>query len=282
MVAKTLFHLPIARYSKILWFMAIIITISSAVFQRLTGPTYPVIGKKHIDSSEVSYKLLRSETVQKDAQVLLTAPDTTVYGFVRYKRFKSYDEWSTIPLKRENEILFAFLPEQPPAGKLMYTVYLTKGAKEISLTDNETIILRYKGNVPAGILIPHIIFMFMAMLFSNRAALETLDAKGKAKKYMYWTISMFFIGGFILGPLVQKFAFGSYWEGIPFGYDLTDNKTLIGMLGWIWAWWKNRKDSYKRGWILFASLLMLVVYLIPHSLLGSEIDYTRVSPPGEN
>ncbi len=282
MLTETLFHFPIARYRKILWFMAFIITISSAVFQRLTGPTYPIRGKKYIDNSEVSYKLLRSETVQKDAQVSLTAPDTALHGYVQYKRFKSYDEWSTIPLKRENDILFAFLPKQPPAGKLMYDIYLTKGAKEISLNNNETIILRYKGEVPSGILIPHIILMFMAMLLSNRAGLETLDAEGNAKKYMYWTIGMFFIGGFILGPMVQKFAFGSYWEGIPFGYDLTDNKTLIAMLGWIWAWWENRKDGYKRGWILFASILMLTVYMIPHSLLGSEIDYTRVSPPGEN
>ena len=35
------------------------------------------------------------------------------------------------------------------------------------------------------------------------------------------------VGGFILGPLVQNYAFGELWTGVPFGWDLTDNKTLI-------------------------------------------------------
>jgi hypothetical protein len=39
----------------------------------------------------------------------------------------------------------------------------------------------------------------------------------------------------ILGPVVQKFAFGEYWTGFPFGTDLTDNKTLIAFIGWIIA-----------------------------------------------
>jgi cytochrome bd-type quinol oxidase subunit 2 len=120
--------------------------------------------------------------------------------------------------------------------------------------------------------------MFFAMLYSNRTGLEALDSKGNAKRYMYWSIALFFIGGLILGPIVQKYAFGSFWEGIPFGYDLTDNKTLIAMLGWIIAWIMNRKQNDKRGWMILASVLMLAVYLIPHSVLGSEIDYTQSQP----
>jgi hypothetical protein len=78
---------------------------------------------------------------------------------------------------------------------------------------------------------------------------------------------------------VQKFAFGSLWTGFPFGYDLTDNKTLIAFIGWVIALIAGRKGKPARGWVLAAAILLLIVFLIPHSLLGSELDYSEVSKP---
>ena len=277
MSGKVSINFPISQYRITLWVVAFVITTGSAIFQRWTGPTYPVRGKTILNGSEIKYELLRSETTDKDAVVCLNIPDTTIHGYVQYKRFKSNDEWVRISFRRENDKLLAYLPKQPAAGKLMYTINLIKSDQEISLTKNDPIIIRFKGSVPSLFLLPHIILMFLAMLYSNRAAVEALDVKGRAKKYMYYTIILFLMGGFILGPIVQKFAFGSYWEGIPLGWDLTDNKTLIAMLGWLWAWIQNRKGKTNRGWIIFASFLMLAVYLIPHSVMGSEIDYTELN-----
>jgi hypothetical protein len=158
----------------------------------------------------------------------------------------------------------------------MYYVYLEYQSTSVSLTGEDPVILRYKGPVPAWVLIPHVLFMFMAMLLSNRAGLESLDRNGNSKKYLKWVIGLFFIGGFILGPVVQKYAFGEFWTGVPFGWDLTDNKTLLGMLGWLYAWIRNRKGHTSRGAILFAAFLLLAVYLIPHSMFGSELDYTQI------
>jgi hypothetical protein len=184
-----------------------------------------------------------------------------------------------IPLQRDGETLHARLPQQPPAGKLLYYVYLGQEQNRVSLTGEEPVILRYKGPVPAYVLIPHVLFMFIAMLVSNRVALEALDRTGNAKRYIKWFILLFFVGGFIFGPVVQKFAFGEFWTGFPFGYDLTDNKTLIGMLGWLFAWYKNRKTHVNRASIFFAAVLLLAVYLIPHSVFGSELDYTKIESP---
>ena len=269
-------NLKIARHKIILWILAIIITIASAVYQRMSGPTYPKRGKVNFQTNEISFKLLRTETVNINAPIALTVPDTTISGYVKFKRYKSHDEWTQTPLQREGDKLVANLPHQPPAGKLMYYVYLTKNEQQISLTRDEPIILRYKGEVPAFILLLHVFIIFFAMLLSNRTGLEALDANGKAYKYMLWTIGLFFVGGFILGPVMQKYAFGALWTGFPFGIDLTDNKALIAMLGWLWAWFKNRGGREGRGWIIFAAVLMLAIYLIPHSVLGSEIDYTKV------
>jgi len=76
----------------------------------------------------------------------------------------------------------------------------------------------------------------------------------------------------VLGPLVQKYAFGEFWTGVPFGWDLTDNKTLIAVFAWILAVVMNHKKE-RPGYIIAAAVILLLVYSIPHSLFGSELDY---------
>jgi hypothetical protein len=269
-------NLKIAHHKILLWILAFVLTIASAVYQRTTGPTYPKRGHVNFQEHKISFKFLRSETVNKDALITLTVPDTAISGFVKFVRYKSNDEWTSLPFQREDDELVAQLPHQPPAGKLMYFVFLTKDDQKLSLTGNDPVIIRYTGEVPAIILATHVLLMFLAMFFSNRSGLEALDSRGKAYKYMLWTIGFFIVGGFMLGPVMQKYAFGELWTGFPHGIDLTDNKTLIAMLGWLWAWFKNRKGKNGRGWIIFAAVLMLAIYLIPHSVLGSELDYTKL------
>ncbi|HEX9974233.1 MAG TPA: hypothetical protein VGD14_19345, partial [bacterium] len=167
-------NLRIAHHKILLWIIAFLITISSAVYQRVTGPTHPKRGKVMIEETKISFKFWRSYTVNKDAPVSLTAPDTNITGYVRYVRYKSNDQWQDIPFQRDGDKLAALLPHQPAAGKLAYFVYLKKNDQTISLTGDEPIILRYKGDVPAAILLPHVLIMFLAMLFSNRTLLEAL------------------------------------------------------------------------------------------------------------
>jgi len=275
-MASRFINVNIAHRRALLWILAFIITLGSAVYQRMTGPTYPVRTHVEVDGNAYSSKLLRTMTVNKDVPVTIDAADSSVTGFVMWRRYKSNDEWSRITLKREEGTLQAFLPHQPPAGKLMYLVYLEKESDRVSLTADDPVILRYKGDVPSVILIIHVFFIFFAMVLSNRTGLAALDEKGNAWKFMLWTVGFFIIGGFIFGPLVQKHAFGALWTGVPVGYDLTDNKVLIAMIGWVVALGKNWKQRESRGWIFFAAMLMLVIYLIPHSLLGSELDYTKM------
>ena len=91
-----------------------------------------------------------------------------------------------------------------------------------------------------------------------------------------------FLGGFVLGPLMQKFAFGVAWSGFPFGTDLTDNKTLIAFLAWIVALVAGRRGRPARPFVIAASLVTLLVFLIPHSLLGSEYDYSKIGQGGNS
>ena len=93
------------------------------------------------------------------------------------------------------------------------------------------------------------------------------------RKYSLWTLITLIAGGMILGPAVQKFAFGEFWTGVPFGWDLTDNKTLIALLFWILAVVMNKKRN-TRVYTLVAAVVTLIIFSIPHSMFGSELDYS--------
>ena len=260
----------------ILWLLAFLITILAAVYQRKTGPTYPLKGKVSLNKTEISYKLLRSHESTKDYEIRIIIPDQDITGYMAYKRHKTSDPWTTLPFSRENDTLVTHLPHQPPAGKLEYKVILSHQDKEVSLSGENPVVIRFKGAVPLSVLIPHVLIMFLAMFFSTRTGLEALGKNSNPRKLALWTTGLLMVGGMILGPLVQKFAFGELWAGFPFGYDLTDNKTLIAMIGWIIALIAGRKGKPARGWVLAASILLLIIFLIPHSVLGSEIDYSEI------
>jgi hypothetical protein len=115
--------------------------------------------------------------------------------------------------------------------------------------------------------------MFLAMLFSTLAGLMSLIRYSLYKKYAIWTLILLSIGGMILGPLVQYYAFGDLWTGIPFGWDLTDNKTLIALIFWILAVVMNRKQE-RPFYTALAAVVLLMIYSIPHSLFGSQLDYS--------
>ena len=145
---------------------------------------------------------------------------------------------------REEGKLVGALPSQPAAGKLEYYIKLgTPSGREVAIAGEKPVVIRFKGNVPAGIMIPHILIMFFAMLLSNLAGLTAAFKSPRQKIYGQWALWLLLAGGMILGPLVQKYAFGDLWTGIPFGWDLTDNKTLIAVIAWIFAVVMNRKKG---------------------------------------
>ncbi len=261
------------KKNTLFWIIAIIITLLSSVYTRMTGPTKPERGQVEMADENIRYRLIRTWDQPTDAPVNIKAEDRDIHGYFRYKRYPSHDQWDTLRLAREDDHLTAYIPEQPAAGKVIYQIVLEKGGDKAVLTE-EPIVIRFRNAVPAWALAPHIIFMFAAMLFSMRAGLAALF-KQKSCHYAFWTIVTLILGGLVFGPVVQKYAFGDWWTGWPFGTDLTDNKTAISFIFWLIAFFKVRKDPYHRSWVLVAAIVLFIVYLIPHSLLGSEIDWTQ-------
>jgi hypothetical protein len=258
----------------IFWTLAVIITITTAIFQRVTGPTYPKSFSFDIDGKEYKIQLPRSQNgTSEDAMILLEIEDPLVYGTIHYRRFPTNDVFDTIQMHRENKELIAWLPKQKAAGKIEYGIRLFKENKEVVIQKNNNLILRYKDNVPVFILIPHILFIFTGMLLSTLTGFYAISGIPSYKFYTGLTLIMFLIGGMIMGPIVQKFAFGEYWAGFPFGKDLTDNKALIAFVFWVIAWIGNRKEGKRKYLVIIAAIVNLAIAFIPHSARGSELDY---------
>jgi hypothetical protein len=272
----------------VLWILALVITISAAFYQRKTGPTYPKRFSVTVNDSKCELKLVRSLALDQNPEVKLNINDSTVKARLFFKRLKSNDEYQVVnfffrvtPVNSllmnkifkiyEDRGLFAEVPKQPAAGKLQYYFEITDQKGTQTYLKESPIVIRFKGGVPALVLIPHILLMFLAMLFSTLAGLMAVIKFPLYKKYALWTLILFITGGFLLGPLVQYYAFGELWTGIPFGWDLTDNKTLIAVVFWILAVIMNRKKEQPLYTVL-AAIVLLLVFSIPHSLFGSELD----------
>lgn len=260
------------------WILAVLITLGAAVYQRMTGPTYPMRVKAEVSGQTIKYQLPRSHGGEGDLTLELAVPDTSVKGTLFFRRYKTDKEWHKLNMQFQSGVLTANLPHQPPAGKLEYFVELDQPSGKRMLPEQSTVVVRFKGGVPPYVLIPHIFFMFIAMLLSTMSGLEALVSGTNTRKYVLITTVCLFIGGMLLGPLVQKFAFGAFWTGIPFGWDLTDNKTLLAIVGWLVALWRVYKvDIAKaRWWVVGAALVLMLVYSIPHSTMGSELDYSKM------
>lgn len=257
------------------WLLAVAITMASAAYQRITGPTHPERAKAVVENSSIRVDLPRSAESTADAVIRLEVP-APAEAYLEYQRYKTDEPWTREPFVRKGRELVGFLPKQPAAGKLAYKVYVVSGGRAASMTGDEPVVIRFKDPVPLLLLIVHVMVMFGGMLASTAAGLAALDRGRNPRRFALWALALIFLGGFLFGPLVQKYAFGVFWSGFPLGMDLTDSKTLFASLFWVAAVIAGRKGRPARGAVLAASIATLAVYLIPHSLLGSELKYTNV------
>jgi hypothetical protein len=263
------------RRSVLLWTLAVVLTMASAVYQRMTGPTYPVRFKGNLGAVHVAGKLLRTQTIGDDLPVTVRVQGVgDVTGVVSWRRFPTQDAWQEIPLRREGDTLVAVLPAQAKmASKIEYSVRLDGGGQTLRVPAQETAIARFKGEIPLAVLLVHILVMFLGMVWSLRTGFEALGRGPDLPRLAVTTLVILAIGGMILGPLLQKYAFGVFWAGWPLGEDLTDNKLAVAVLAWALAVWRLRRGTNGRWWAVAATVVTFAIFMIPHSLHGSTLNY---------
>jgi len=275
----------------LLWALAALVMLGSMVYQRLTGPTHPKRGAYAMGGQNHSYRLSRSGDSFADERIALADPGGGVTGELAWRRFRTQDPFTAQPLTAQTrggrKELAALLPRQPAAGKLEYFLRLQGPAGPVVVpADGQAIVIRFKDRVPAPLLIAHVAMMFIGVLVGVCAGLAALLDASDMVGQAWATLACLTLGGLILGPFVQKHAFGAYWTGFPLGGDLTDNKTVLMWGGWALACCillvarrslgRAAVGLAGRTAVGLAALGMLVVYLIPHSARGSELDYSKL------
>ncbi len=258
------------KQSTLFWILAIIITIASAIYQRLTGPTYPLAGTVKLPTGqEVSYRLDRSHAGLDDAAVTILTHDSSITGQLMWRPYGSSDQWQASPMQYDDGMLEGEIPHQAPMEKVEYQVTVAAQGQQMIIPLGGPLVMRFKDEVPLWVIIPHVIVMFAAMLLSTRAGFEVFAKEPAVRKLADWTLISLFVGGFVMGPLATYHAFGLWWTGWPVGNDITDNKTLIAFVIWALAWLIARRAKNPKPWIFAAAVVMLLVFLIPHSISGN-------------
>lgn len=269
----------------LLLILAVVLALSAMIYQRSTGPTYGYKGSLENGRESYKYELLRAHETTAGARIEMPQVEGAEYrATLNYKRYQTEDEITPLDFSLDSDNRFtAQLPVQPAAGKMEYfiTGTVNGNAFRIPETAEDNIVLRYKDPVSDYILIPHVTMMIIVILFGIRAGLGSIFNDGTMRKWTIVAFASMTLGGMILGPLVQKSAFGEYWTGFPYGGDFTDNKMLIMWLAWALAlavigFKPKKKENASRVAVILAAAVMTVVYLIPHSMGGSTLDYEQV------
>jgi hypothetical protein len=182
----------------------------------------------------------------------------------------------------------ARLPELEKGTKLKYWITASNadGVKvRVPMDPGKFGVLKYKGKASNVVVGAHILFMFGAFFFmamSFLAAIEILRGREDKKNAVCaarWVLASTFIGGWPLGFLLNYQTFGMLWEGFPFGYDVTDNKTQVIFILWLvslllsWGSFIGKGEEKDRlGRKAFALAIVacfvvsLALFILPHSI----------------
>ncbi|MCK7537692.1 MAG: hypothetical protein MZV63_45440 [Marinilabiliales bacterium] len=81
--------------------------------------------------------LKRSQTNTHPCTIGFEAPDN-ITGKIFYQKFRSEEEWVSVPMNHDGSRLAGELPSQPAAGKLEYYIILTPpSGSEITISKDE-------------------------------------------------------------------------------------------------------------------------------------------------
>jgi hypothetical protein len=205
-----------------------------------------------------------------------------------------YQSVKMSPRTNEEKVFEASIPLHPKGKKAWYYLEAIKQREgsevKITLPERDSghvrpIRLKFEGQVPGYIIIPHILCIFAAIFFATLTLFSAIDLKKgkttlkKSVKLCAITLLLLFIGFFPFGWAMNYFAFGVLWEAFPFGRDVTDNKSQIMFLLWlstlftvkgtVWGKGEGKNLVSDRGYsslVIGSFIATMIILAVPHSL----------------
>jgi hypothetical protein len=217
----------------------------------------------------------------------------------------------------------AKIPGQAAGTKINYYISVTETTGQSTQSPRYAPYNKYsfsvlpsKGIATPVLLLIHVILIIGAIFFVIASGLYSFQylRKGVGLNKSIQTAGiatgMIFFGGFPLGFIIAYQVYGTPWTGIPFGWDITDNKTLVIFLFWIislflirgtimerfskgkgrfcpfrWLVKLTKRDSLEQKkkhhdtisrqrfakLAIIGTIITVALYLIPHSIMVSPI-----------
>ncbi len=139
--------------------LAVAVSLAAMVYQKMTGPTYPKKYEISYQNEEIHFDLPRSNNGRPgDYPVEVQLPEGFSAKLI-WRLFPTENPWDTLVMERQGDMLSTSLPLQPPAGKIEYHLELMADGSLIDIHDGENVVIRFRGSVPAWVLIPHVLMM---------------------------------------------------------------------------------------------------------------------------
>lgn len=262
--------------------IALILTIGLLAIARRTSTRHSAEHFIQTGDIKASHRTITEAFNAEPALDVVVAPTSGLSAIAYYSTTKG-GPYKADTLAMTNEGFSGVLPVLEKGKKWFYHIDLLKNGSIVGkFPARGDQFIKFKGHVPVYILVPHIFCMFATVflgLMTVFTAFDVVKGKGEIRKsvnYLLWTTVFVFIGGFPLGYLVAYIAFGQGWSGIPIGWDITDNKTVILFLAWLITLILARKGikeakiaiSNKTYFALtIASLVVsIIIFMIPHSI----------------
>ena len=269
--------------------ISILITLALLILARRLSTGRPADIELERDGVQVRHRTVTEQVGQgaPGIEVRVTPPEgvavSAAYGSPRT------GEWEELRFEHEGGGLFrARLPELGRGRRVSYAITVTvPGGASIRIPERPDtyVLLKYKGKASTLVLIAHVAamfgsFFFMAMsLLGAIRILSGLEDKAGTVRAARWVLILSFVGGWPLGFILNRQTFGTIWEGYPFGFDVTDNKTQIMFVFWLASLLLVRGSFLGRGeetdrlgargfaWAVIASFIVsLALFVVPHSL----------------
>jgi hypothetical protein len=270
----------------------LLITLLIFVVARKISKNRPSLSEWTFDEVRITHTTVYEQVGPGQPEILLNvAPPVEIDAVVTY-RAPGETELVSVALEEVSDgVWTARLPAGEKGDKIEYGFRISiieeleGGASHTSTTESGYHLIKYKGEVSVTVLILHILCMFAAFFFIVEAMIGAIImvVKGEDREFTVaqtrWVLLFTFLGGWPLGFALNWQRFGVMWEGFPFGYDITDNKTQLIAIFWLivaamsWKSFTCRRtgrdmagDRLFAGTVMTASLLSLILYLVPHSL----------------
>ncbi|MBU8934729.1 MAG: hypothetical protein KOO62_12090 [candidate division Zixibacteria bacterium] len=282
------------------WAVALLLTVMLLYVARTTSRGRPEFQTHTENGYTFEYTTVPKITEKTTDRLTLkiTGPfEPGVNPVIRQVRFRQdsdtpISKYGSVPLLVEDSATGLYstpITAGDKGGKTRYYFEVRDnigGRRAVFLNpDNEPFVLKYIGEVPTVVVALHIFFMFATVYFVVLGMLHGLNlVRGGVDIYAFGRAFFLatvcaFVGGYPFGFMMNAYAFGVIWEGVPFGTDATDNKTqllfvylVLVALASIGSWSRGKlgRDIFSPktlGWLGTGSFFLLLgIYLIPHSI----------------